>query len=97
MEKVHVSIDGSVSIPALIDPDDDWNGFVRPWFDAKDVPLIQKMLDAVGGGEVIIYDADSDKYGITSEEYEEWYKGADIEGQHLYPIGAGSWVWLTDD
>lgn len=93
-----VAIDGA-GIPAYLDPDDRWNGFARPYFRKEDVYLIQNMLDAVIGDEVIEYDADEDAFVVHStyeEGYDERFYGTDIDGMHLYPIGAGSWVWLED-
>jgi len=97
MEKVHVSIDNYVSIPALIDPDERWNGWACPWFAADDVPLIQQTLDLFDQGETIEYDSDDDAYFIRVDCIEERYYGKDIDGQHLYPIGNGLWVWHVDE
>lgn len=98
-----VSIDGTVSVPAYLDPNDRWNGFARPFFRKEDVLLIQSMLGSIGGNEAVKYDADEDAFVVNSacgeeydEDYDEWFYGTDIDGMHLYPIGAGSWVWLED-
>ena len=98
-----VSIDGIVPIPAYLDENERWNGWACPYFRAKDARLIQKMLDIIGEGETITYDEDEDAYVIRTpcdEDYEEggeeWYKGEDVDGMHLYPIGAGCWIWYED-
>lgn len=95
----NVSIDGLVSTPAYVDDDELWNGWLCPYFKAEDIHLIQEMLDAIGEGEFIEYNADEDAYVVHvafDEDAEDWYVGKDVDGMHLYPIGAGSWVWLED-
>lgn len=97
MQKVNVSIDEIVSIHAIIDPSKHWNGWACPWFAPADVPLIQEMLDLIGEDETIEYNTDEDAYIVHSYNGDEWWYGEDIDGQHLYPIGSGIWIWRVED
>ena len=92
----NVSIDELVSIPAYVDDNERWNGWLDPCFKAEDVHLIQETLDLIGEGEFIEYDADEDAFVVhvaVEEGAEEWFYGKDVDGMHLYPIGAGCWIW----
>lgn len=92
MRRTTVAIDRLVEVPAYVS-DETWNGWAMPYFDAKDVHLIQDSLNAIGEGDVITYDADDDAYVVTSGDFEERYHGVDVDGMHLYPIGSGAWIW----
>lgn len=94
-----VVIDESASIPAYVDPNDRWNGFACPYFRKEDVRLINDMLSEFGSTEHIEYDADNDSFVCFNESKAEIerFAGEDIDGMHLYPIGAGSWVWLESE
>ena len=99
MKLTTVSIDGLVPIPAYVDEDERWNGWLCPYFMAEDIHLIQRMLDEIGEGEVIEYDEQKDAYVIHTEyegDPQEWYWGKDVDGMHLYPIGSGLWIWRED-
>lgn len=92
----NVSIDGLVSTPAYVDDNDRWNGWLCPYFKAEDVHLIQEMLDLIDDDDVVEYDADEDAFVVRDvvDGDEEWYYGKDVDGMHLYPIGAGCWIWM---
>lgn len=91
-----VAIDDTEGIPAYLDPNDRWNGFARPYFRKEDARLINDVLEAIGD-ERLVYDEQDDCFNLfDGHERIEWYYGVDIDGMHLYPIGAGSWVWLED-
>lgn len=91
-----VAIDDTDSIPAYLDPNDRWNGFARPYFRKEDARLINDVLEAIGD-ERLVYNEQDDCFDLfDGHERIEWYYGVDIDGMHLYPIGAGSWVWLED-
>ena len=91
-----VAIDDTESIPAYLDPNDRWNGFARPYFRKEDARLINDVLEAIGD-ERLVYNEQDDCFDLfDGHERIEWYYGVDIDGMHLYPIGAGSWVWLED-
>jgi hypothetical protein len=99
----NVSIDGLVSIPAYVDDNVRWYGWLCPYFKTEDVHLIQEMLDLISYGDVIEYDADKDAFVVRNafmaryvDGDEEWYHGKDVNGMHLYPIGAGCWIWMED-
>lgn len=91
-----VAIDDTDSITAYLDPDDRWNGFARPYFRKEDARFINDVLEAIGD-ERLVYDEHDDCFDLfDGRERIERYYGVDIDGMHLYPIGAGSWVWLED-
>lgn len=97
---MNVSIDGYVSTPAYVDESKLWNGWLCPYFKAEDIHLIQKMLDMIGEGETIDYNEEEDAYVVHTEyegDGEDWYYGEDVDGMHLYPIGAGIWIWDEED
>ena len=92
-----VAIDDTKSITAYLNPDNRWNGFARPYFRKEDARLINDVLEAIGD-EQLVYDERYDRFDLfDGRDRIEWYYGVDIDGMHLYPIGAGSWVWLEED
>ena len=46
----------------------------------------------------LVYDEKSDAFRTTYDpDLIETFLGTDIDGRHLYPIGAGSWTWVIVD
>lgn len=93
-----VAIDDMASFDAYLDPSSRWNGFARPFFRKDDVATIESWLMSIDPTERLEYDNELDRFmHFSGGEYCESFYGEDIDGMHLYPIGAGSWVWLEDE
>lgn len=94
-----VALDDTAEIPAYVDQNNRWNGFACPYFRKKDVRLINDALKEFGSTEHLEYDANGDYFSCIDEDEGEIerFAGEDIDGMHLYPIGAGSWVWLESE
>ena len=74
-----------------------WNGWECPWFTKEVADVI--MSDLNKDGIRTMYDVTKDTY-IIDDQYNDTvdtYKGCDVETlngiKHLYPIGAGCWIW----
>ena len=70
-----------------------WNGWAKPWF-TKEVGF--EIMKAMSTDDYPIkYNAETDTFEYYGDpEYPpEEFKGKDIDGKHLYPIGNMSWVW----
>lgn len=77
---------------AYLDPDEDWNGWMRPWFTKDEVERMGTWLPEFDDG--LVYDAEEDTFTTTYDpDMPEVYQGADVDGMHLYPVGSGSWMW----
>lgn len=67
-------------------------GFLKPYFTMKEamkiVEEVQKHHDSY-----MHYDKETDAFIYVEGGRVEEYHGVDIDGMHLYPIGAGSWTW----
>lgn len=88
---MRVTIDGCRrTAKALVDPEDTWNGFLKPWFPVYEFAAINGMLAEAGVDErLLLYPPTK-----TATCGEETFRGTEVDGMWLYPIGAGSWVWL---
>ena len=81
---------------AYLDPDEHWNGFVRPWFTKEEALAMNEWLGDFE--DSIVYDEERDLFYTTYDpECREEFAGRDIDGYHLYPIGNGSWTWCIDE
>lgn len=46
----------------------------------------------------LVYSTEDDTFTTTYDpDLPEAFKGEDVDGMHLYPIGAGSWIWVIVD
>ena len=92
---MRVTIDGCErTTKALVDPEDTWNGFLKPWFPLSAFGAINDMLDECGTGESLWYEYDHMAVVGRDGEVAERFHGKKSEGMWLYPIGAGGWVWV---
>lgn len=87
MRFADVTIEGEHIYTARVE-DANWNGWACPWFSKDQCDSMNDWLNEMFGDEMH-YDSDADAY-ICDDEV---FYGKDIDGEHLYPIGNGSWVW----
>lgn len=72
---------------------DHWNGWACPWFTREVAEQIAREVN--DGYCTMCYDKANDAfvYKGYGEEGTNIFKGKDIQGKHLYPVGAYSWIW----
>jgi hypothetical protein len=71
-----------------------WNGFVRPLF-TREVGLAMCESDDFKG--MLKYEESEDRFVFDDGIAYEAYDAIDMDGFHLYPIGAGSMAWVATD
>lgn len=80
-----------------------WNGWDCPYFTFEQA---QKVVEAFNASQQLEgntvearYDAGQDAFCFLFESSGESddFPAVEIEGQKLYPIGAGCWIWERDD
>ena len=72
---------------------DHWNGWACPYFTRE---VAEQIAREVNDGDcTMCYDKANDAfvYKEYGEEETNIFKGKDIQGKHLYPVGAYSWIW----
>jgi len=69
--------------------DEDWNGWVHPYFSMNEAKRILEIHNANGGSAQ--YDESNDVFIFV--EGEEVFPSVEIEGMKLYPIGSSFWIW----
>jgi hypothetical protein len=69
--------------------DEDWNGWACPYFIFDEG---MKIVEASGTGNAR-YDDDNDQFVFMLGDDEETYPAVIENGQKLYPIGNGAWIW----
>ena len=102
MRWMQVTIDGCErTARALADPEDTWNGFIKPWFPLSAFGEINAMLDDAGTGERLLYemrvvDERIERTAVVRRDGEtvERFGAKRIDGLLLFPIGAGEWTWV---
>lgn len=67
-----------------------WNGWAKPWFTKEVGLMIMKANNEISPDFPMEYSAETDTFYYNSDPE---FKGTDIDGKHLYPIGNMSWVW----
>ena len=74
---------------------DHWNGWACPWFIKEVADQIAKEVNADAPYCTMHYDKENDTfiYKGYGEEEVGIFKGKDIHGKHLYPIGTAYWMW----
>ena len=74
---------------------DHWNGWACPWFIKEVADQIAKEVNADAPYCTMHYDKENDAfiYKGYGEEEVGIFKGKDIHGKHLYPIGTAYWMW----
>lgn len=85
-----VTIDQHDGIAAWVDPNDTWNGWVKPYFPVCAGDAINELMRKVDG-DSLTYHKDGDYF--ETSDYAERFYGMEVDGMWLYPIGAGSWIW----
>ena len=79
---------------AYLDPDESWNGYACPWFE-RDEAL--KMNDWLFDEE-LVFDEETDTFlCMDGDEVIEAFRGEDVDGMPLYPIGRGIWGWSLSE
>ena len=77
--------------------EDTWNGWARPHFTKEVSDKIMVDFNASSSESKIRYDAQQDEFvyedPVNYPGEAENIPGEDIEGKHLYGLGAGSWIW----
>jgi hypothetical protein len=69
-----------------------WNGWARPYFTFQQAQSILEAHQAQG--KKASYDEAGDFFSFEfSEDEIDTFSAEMIEGQKLYPIGAGCWIW----
>lgn len=82
---------------AYMDPDERWNGWACPWFTFEEAVLMNAWLPEIDG-EVLRYDSKEDAFSCMEDgEETEAFRGEEVDGMHLYPIGRGIWIWSLED
>lgn len=67
---------------------EDWNGWARPYFTFE---VAQNIVESLRIYQTAHYDTESDELVFEDDGEEERFGAIEVEGQKLYPIGAGSW------
>ncbi len=74
---------------AYLDPEEEGNGWACPYFEKSEVERMAAWLPEFDDG--LVYSAEDDTFTTTYDpDLPEAFKGEDVDGTHLYPIGA--WV-----
>jgi hypothetical protein len=83
-----------------------WNGWACPYFEHPEANRL--LMAQIAAGHAARYDGERDAYifayGIEDPDYQpndpRWigedpwvFAGMDLEGHHVYPIGAWAWTW----
>lgn len=81
---------------AYLDPEEEWNGWACPHFEKSEIERMDAWLPEFDDG--LVYSPDEDTFTTTYDpEIPEVFRGEDIDGMHLYPVGNGSWTWVIID
>ena len=81
---------------AYLDPEEEWNGWACPYFEKYEVERMAAWLPEFD--DSLVYSAEEDSFTTTYDpDLPEVFKGEDVDGMHLYPVGAGSWIWVIKD
>lgn len=71
-----------------------WCGHIVPYFGMKEATRIAELIHQNELEGEIYYDWETDTFTYTQHGCPaEEYHGVNIDGMHLYPIGANSWAW----
>jgi hypothetical protein len=76
-----------------------WNGFACPYFTFDQAQEIVAAWQARGWearykprSDSFVFAVNQDLQTGESDDYEE-FSGLVVDGEKLYPVGAGSWIW----
>jgi hypothetical protein len=70
-----------------------WNGWACPYFTFEEA---KKIVDAqnANSDHSAHYDESNDTFVFSfSDDEKEGYSAENIDGEKLYGIGCGSWIW----
>jgi hypothetical protein len=71
--------------------DEDWNGWACPYFPLEEA---QKIVEAHKvSGQNAWFDEENDEFVFKVNNETESYPALNYDGQKLYPIGYGAWIW----
>lgn len=93
------TIDGLTGIYQGFTRGETWNGFAVPYFPLAEARRVADDYAAQPAGPdgqtAAVYDADLDVVRLYDPSSEAWdeYGPVDVEGRHLYPVGAQYWTW----
>lgn len=96
MHKSLFTIDGFYAIFEGYTDGRHWNGWACPYFTKEIAENIMHINNAyyTFGEWQMRYDEEQDAFIREYEDEEpEVFKGYDIDGLHLYPIGTCCWIW----
>jgi hypothetical protein len=69
-----------------------WNGWARPYFTFEQAQRVVEAHQAHVG--TASYEEGEDAFSFEmSEDEVDTFPAETVEGQKLYPIGAGCWIW----
>lgn len=93
MRKTLFTIDGIEAVFEGYTDGSHWNGWACPWFTKEVADDIMRMTNKDNENVMRYYqEIDTYSYYIDDDNNSE-FKGKDINGLHLYPIGNAYWVW----
>lgn len=74
------------------DTGQEWNGWACPLFNLDVAMRIVEVAKVWNGAR---YEQETDEFVFSfgPDEDEERFGAVEVEGQKLYPIGRGSWIW----
>lgn len=95
MKKSLFTIDGFEGIFEGYTQGQYWNGWACPYFTKEVAETIMNANNKCADVDFrMSYNADTDTFSRPYDEEEvEEFKGIDIDGLHLYPIGTMCWIW----
>ena len=70
---------------------EEWNGWAQPYFDFEQASRIVEAHRTAG--ERAWYDEGQDAFSFEMGDEVDTFPSKFIEGQKLYPVGAGCWIW----
>ena len=71
--------------------DEDWNGWACPYFTFEESEKIVEAHKTTGQGAW--FDEANDQFVFKIGDDTELYQAINNDGQKLYPIGNGNWIW----
>lgn len=97
------TLDGLVTVDAVWDDTERWNGFLCPRMDKESADKVMSTLvnDPYAEPDRLSYAWDdetlvvSDKYGMEEDEVQ--VDRYDPDGDGLYALGAHGWIWTQED
>lgn len=97
MKRGPVTLDGLVTVEAVYDPRERWNGFLCPRMDRNAVETVMAAFWDYDGESVPTHRWDGDVLIVTEYDGDDVYHETlkpDADG--LYALGSYGWVWSED-